>query len=217
MSDIASLEQMLWPRRTTFRIDPNAAEAWASVARNIYNDPRRRHDRSFDTVLKHVYRGHLVEYALAKSLDIDYKPDPEDIKLNDRTSYAYDAVWKGKRIEVKSTTEAYAKREFFQDTDDRDHGKYKTLVKNIDIIDYLAVGEAKYLGDELFEGRFYWLFDAKFFVKYSHHVSHHGEDFRRYDYQKSPYLRDLNYCRRNPEFDDYKQFSSNSAVLFAET
>lgn len=71
-----------------------------TMAREMYNDPYRRRDRSFERVLANTWAGVPLEFALSRQGAI---MNPKTFDKTDPDSHNWDVEWDGGKAEVKNS------------------------------------------------------------------------------------------------------------------
>jgi hypothetical protein len=92
------------PQPISFKLSEEEAGYIETMAREIFECPSRNNGRAFETVLNHVRRGVILEFALARLGAIK---NEQEFDVTNRDTYAWDVEWQGHKAEVKCLSEPF--------------------------------------------------------------------------------------------------------------
>jgi len=123
-------------KNITFKMSDEELDFIETMAKDIHACPKRNRNRGYAQVYNSVKAGVILELALKRQ---GATKNPSKFDEKDRSTYAWDVMWNGKRTEVK-------RMKFLSKPDVRWYSWDKpenvsTFLKNIDYVEQLIVGD----------------------------------------------------------------------------
>ena len=124
------------PKDIIFKLSSEQLDFIETMAKEIYQCPRRNQNRDYRRVYNSTKAGVILEFALERQGAIK---NPKQFDHTDRDSYAWDVMWNGKRTEVK-------RKQFLRNNSSKyytwNNSKHvDTFLKNAGYVQQLIVGD----------------------------------------------------------------------------